>query len=167
MIDRDAIRALIKASFGGDRSAAGRYAAEQRWKDHVKQNKTQRKIINDEKFKQKYGNERMTGDGDCFQSAVTTLFDELQPEYGDKAKICQGVPMGQGEIEGLRFDHAWCEVETDEGVMVIDTSNGRRIEIPQEVYYIIGKMKSDDVQRYTAQEALKKMNETGVYGPWD
>lgn len=27
---------LIKASFGGDRSAAGRYAAEQRWKDHVK-----------------------------------------------------------------------------------------------------------------------------------
>lgn len=27
---------LIKASFGGDRSAAGRYAAEQRWKGHVK-----------------------------------------------------------------------------------------------------------------------------------
>ena len=28
--------ALSKASFGGDRSAAGRYAAEQRWKGHVK-----------------------------------------------------------------------------------------------------------------------------------
>ena len=27
---------LIKASFGGDRSAAGRYAAEQKWKGHVK-----------------------------------------------------------------------------------------------------------------------------------
>lgn len=27
---------LIKASFGGDRSAAGRYAAEQRWKNHNK-----------------------------------------------------------------------------------------------------------------------------------
>lgn len=27
---------LVKASFGGDRSAAGRYAAEQRWKGHVK-----------------------------------------------------------------------------------------------------------------------------------
>jgi hypothetical protein len=27
---------LIKASFGGDRSAAGRYAAEQRWKNHKK-----------------------------------------------------------------------------------------------------------------------------------
>jgi len=29
-----------KASFGGDRSAAGRYAAEQRWKDHVKREQT-------------------------------------------------------------------------------------------------------------------------------
>ena len=36
MIDSDAIRELIKASFGGDRSAAGRYAAEQRWKGHQK-----------------------------------------------------------------------------------------------------------------------------------
>lgn len=38
LIRRDAViaAALAKASFGGDRSAAGRYAAEQRWKDHVK-----------------------------------------------------------------------------------------------------------------------------------
>ena len=28
---------LVKASFGGDRSAAGRYAAEQRWKNHQKE----------------------------------------------------------------------------------------------------------------------------------
>jgi len=31
--------AIVKASFGGDRSAAGRYAAEQRWKGHAKQDK--------------------------------------------------------------------------------------------------------------------------------
>jgi PAS domain-containing protein len=30
------LAAIIKASFGGDRSAAGRYAAEQRWKNHQK-----------------------------------------------------------------------------------------------------------------------------------
>jgi hypothetical protein len=30
------VNQLLKASFGGDRSAAGRYAAEQRWKGHVK-----------------------------------------------------------------------------------------------------------------------------------
>jgi len=33
------LESLLKASFGGDRSAAGRYAAEQRWKGHVKQDK--------------------------------------------------------------------------------------------------------------------------------
>lgn len=37
-VRRDAMvaAAFAKASFGGDRSAAGRYAAEQRWKGHVK-----------------------------------------------------------------------------------------------------------------------------------
>jgi len=40
-LDRDALKKqslvdLIKASFAGDRSAAGRYAAEQRWKGHAK-----------------------------------------------------------------------------------------------------------------------------------
>ncbi len=34
--DSESLADLIKASFGGDRSAAGRYAAEQRWKNHQK-----------------------------------------------------------------------------------------------------------------------------------
>jgi hypothetical protein len=37
IIDAARKQDLEKASFGGDRSAAGRYAAEQRWKGHVKQ----------------------------------------------------------------------------------------------------------------------------------
>ena len=34
--DSESLADIIKASFGGDRSAAGRYAAEQRWKGHTK-----------------------------------------------------------------------------------------------------------------------------------
>lgn len=34
--DSESLVDIIKASFGGDRSAAGRYAAEQRWKNHQK-----------------------------------------------------------------------------------------------------------------------------------
>ena len=34
--DSESLADIIKASFGGDRSAAGRYAAEQRWKNHQK-----------------------------------------------------------------------------------------------------------------------------------
>lgn len=37
--DSESVVDIIKASFGGDRSAAGRYAAEQRWKGHVKEEK--------------------------------------------------------------------------------------------------------------------------------
>ena len=37
MVDSRVIAEFMKASFGGDRSAAGRYAAEQRWKGHVKE----------------------------------------------------------------------------------------------------------------------------------
>jgi len=38
--------AFIKASFGGDRSAAGRYAAEQRWKDHVRAEPKREQVFN-------------------------------------------------------------------------------------------------------------------------
>lgn len=48
MIDKDAIRELIKASFSGDRSAAGRYAAEQRWKGHAKKDISKELTINSE-----------------------------------------------------------------------------------------------------------------------
>jgi len=36
--------ALVKASFGGDRSAAGRYAAEQRWKGHIRRVTVEMKV---------------------------------------------------------------------------------------------------------------------------
>ena len=46
-VRRDAMvrLALSKASFGGDRSAAGRYAAEQRWKGHQKKDEMPKKVF--------------------------------------------------------------------------------------------------------------------------
>ncbi|NBR70511.1 MAG: hypothetical protein EBT75_00180 [Proteobacteria bacterium] len=41
---------LIKASFGGDRSAAGRYAAEQRWKGHVKGGKSASVVMDESRL---------------------------------------------------------------------------------------------------------------------
>lgn len=48
-VDAMVAAALAKASFGGDRSAAGRYAAEQRWKGHQKKDKTSGRVVADEK----------------------------------------------------------------------------------------------------------------------
>lgn len=173
---------LIKASFGGDRSAAGRYAAEQRWKGHEK-NDSPRKggrkkftsDANDKKFREKYGNERQFGDGDCFQAAVNLFFDKFADN--PSARICHGVPLGRGEIEGIRFDHAWVEVDESQGTLpdgteiwdtvVYDYSNGNEVVIPAALYYHIGKIRPQDVKRFTAKEALEKMDKLRFYGPWD
>ena len=182
---------LIKASFGGDRSEAGRYAANVRWQGHTKKEPKGSKFTSkkdDEKFAKKHGNERPVGDGDCFQSAVRVMNDVLSSEDKKTAKICHGVPMGQGKIEGIRFDHAWVEVtrKTDFGdadpsdpqvkfmmerfptqVIVYDYSNGRELQMPRELYYAIGQIDSDDVKRFSAQEAYNQMSEKRFYGPWE
>ena len=182
---------LLKASFGNDRSEAGRYAANVRWQGHTKKEPTGSKFTSkkdDEKFAQKHGNERPVGNGDCFESAVRVMNDVLSSEDKKTAKICHGVPMGQGKIEGIRFDHAWVEVtrKTDFGdadpsdpqvkfmmerfptqVIVYDYSNGRELQMPRELYYAIGQIDSDDVKRFSAQEAYNQMSKKGFYGPWE
>jgi len=182
---------VIKASFGGDRSEAGRYAANIRWQGHTKKEPASSKFTSkkdDEKFAKKHGNERPVGNGDCFESAVRVMNEVLSSEDKKTAKICHGVPMGQGKIEGIRFDHAWVEVtrKTDFGdadpsnpqvkfmmerfstqVIVYDYSNGRELQMPRELYYAIGQIDSDDVKRFSAQEAYNQMSEKGFYGPWE
>lgn len=182
---------LVKASFGGDRSEAGRYAANIRWQGHAKGSSKGSKFTSkkdDEKFRKKYGNERPVGDGDCFQSAVKVMFEVLTPEQRNNAKICHGVPMGQGRIEGIRFDHAWVEVttKTDFGdadpndpqvkllmerfptqTVVYDYSNGRELQIPKELYYAIGQIDEESVKRFSAKQAQVEMTERGFYGPWE
>lgn len=182
---------LSKASFGGDRSEAGRYAANIRWQGHAKGSSKGSKFTSkkdDEKFRKKYGNERPVGDGDCFQSAVKVMFEVLTPEQRKNAKICHGVPMGQGRIEGIRFDHAWVEVttKTDFGdadpndpqvkllmerfptqTVVYDYSNGRELQIPKELYYAIGQIDEESVKRFSAKQAQVEMTERGFYGPWE
>ena len=72
---------MLKASFGS-RSEAGRYAAEQRWKGHVKENKTvgssspKLKIVEiraDETFKKK--------DGTVARRATLTVLDDKGEEF--------------------------------------------------------------------------------------
>jgi hypothetical protein len=180
--DSESLADIIKASFGGDRSAAGRYAAEQRWKGHAK-SEPERKSggkkftsdAKDKEFNKKYGNERQFGDGDCFQAATNLLFDKFAGE--PSARICHGVPLGKGKIEGIRFDHGWVEVEEEVGelpdgekvydTMVYDYSNGKEMKMPAAFYYHFGEIRSEDVKRFTAEEALTEMKEKGFYGPWD
>ena len=122
----------------------------------------------DRGFASKYGNKRMQGSGDCFSAAQRTL-EQMPNEEQKRSKLCHGVPLGQGEIDGIRFDHAWVERtdhDGDFGVVVIDRSNGKNLELPREVYYALGNIKENDVSRYTYFEAIKQMSEHNNYGPW-
>ena len=80
---------MLKASFGGDRSAAGRYAAEQRWKGHVKR-------------------EGKGGDGKTLKEATAEVADVLRRINGmlgypisDKGSI--GNPMTPEEYEASSY----------------------------------------------------------------
>ena len=95
----------------------------------------------------------------------------LDPAVADQYRLVQGVPTGQGTIEGTRFDHSWVE-RTDQvssvtpgftrtEVTVIDRSNGNNIELPRALYYKIGKISESDVTRYTREEMMVK---TGLSG---
>ena len=86
-IRRDAMvdLALDKASFGGDRSAAGRYAAEQRWKGHVKrQTRTGGNRSTDEQLSQ--GPQNLAFGRDKNGLPIVGTRKELEEKYGKTDK---------------------------------------------------------------------------------
>jgi hypothetical protein len=136
----------------------------------------------DAEFAAKYGNERRSGDGDCFEVGLQYIH-AVPAEDADRYRLCHGVPEGQGEIEGLRFDHCWIErtdplpdnmpepqrslfMQYEMNITVIDKSNGNDVEMPRLMYYQMGNIRPADVKRYTADEARREAIRTGVYGPW-
>ena len=100
-------------------------------------------------------------DGTCYVDAYQYMDDNR------KLKLVHGLVTGQGEIEGIRYNHAWVE----DGNTVIDASlkaQGRSIyKIPKDLYYAIGNIKEKTTFRYTYKEMVKKMFDTENYGPWE
>jgi hypothetical protein len=136
----------------------------------------------DAEFEEKYGNERRSGDGDCFEVGLHFIHSIPRGEE-DRYKLCHGVPEGQGPIEGVRFDHCWIErtdplpetmtpeqramfEQYEMNITVIDKSNGNDVEMPRLLYYQLGSINPRDVRRYTPDEARREAVRTGVYGPW-
>lgn len=102
------------------------------------------------------------GNGDCFRSAANEVI------YGghQDGRVCHGVVTGQGHIKGVRFAHAWVEVDYGDEAMVIDRSNGRAITMPRDLYYAIGEIDSTAVERYEKAEVLRHIQDTHQWGPW-
>tara|TARA_R100001594_G_scaffold82823_3_gene117440 strand:- start:1274 stop:1720 length:447 start_codon:yes stop_codon:yes gene_type:complete len=98
--------------------------------------------------------------GDCYPAGGRLIMEF----FGDKNhKLVHGMVNGQGVLEGKRYGHCWVESRDT----VLDHSNGRKLEIPKQVYYALGRVNPKECKYYTAEEAAKFMVDEGHWGPWE
>jgi hypothetical protein len=101
--------------------------------------------------------------GDCYQAAAELVVLPNGALEGVALELVHGEVLGQGPLEGVRYGHAWVELN---GALVLDHSNGREIHLPAAVYYELGDIDPASVVRYDASEARRKLIEFEHYGPW-
>lgn len=93
----------------------------------------------------------------------------LPPYIGERSllRACHGVPIARhGRLAGQRHWHAWVEVTVEDGVMVVDISNDRKLKTTRDTFYELGTLTEDTVWRFTPKEARRKAREFGTAGPW-
>ena len=94
--------------------------------------------------------------GDCYEAAgKLILYDRGKME---NAKLVHGMVNGQGPLNGVRYGHAWVELDD----IVFDYSNGRKLEIPKRVYYHVGQIKENDNIYYTQEETRRWILDIGT-----
>jgi hypothetical protein len=82
-------------------------------------------------------------------------------------RIVHGTPVGtSGEIVGVRHWHAWVEMDADDGVLVLDFSNGKELVLDRAVYYQVGQLDEATVWRFTLAEAQQLQRRHRHCGPW-
>lgn len=109
------------------------------------------------------------GIGDCYSAAVNAMM--ALTENGTlratmHCRLVHGWPTGQGDIAGIKYGHAWVEIDTSVAVLVIDNSNGRSVAMPKEDYYRIGNIDESEATYYTFEEMAKLLLKSEHYGPW-
>jgi len=93
-------------------------------------------------------------EGDCFRVAGNMVIDN--PIF----LLCHGKVSGQGKLKGKRIWHAWNE----DGDLVWDYSNGKKIIVRKERYYKIANIKEKNIVRYTRKEATELFIKHGTWG---
>jgi hypothetical protein len=92
--------------------------------------------------------------GNCYESAFMWVYENTGWDW----VLVHGSCIGRGPIEGVRFGHAWVEIEN----LVIDTE--KQVTMPKDLYYEAGQI--TDTHRYTRDEAIAMANKTGHFGCW-
>lgn len=97
--------------------------------------------------------------GDCYEAAAKLiLYSKLE-----NAILVHGMVNGQGKLNGVKYGHAWVEYDD----LVFDYSNGRKLEIPKDIYYHLGKINDENNLYYTQEETRGWILKSGTWGPWE
>jgi hypothetical protein len=101
--------------------------------------------------------------GDCYKAAAEYMLRQMS------GWLCHGTAIGRGPIAGIPHGHAWWESDDGEvpGVIVVDPSNGRVVECPSALYYSLGNIDPDKVERFNIKDTVRMLRTTEHYGPWD
>ena len=94
--------------------------------------------------------------GECYHNVMH--FVMANPEWSP----VHGVPMGAGPLEGVRFGHAWAELEVDGMRWVYDPSVDRLL--PAAIYYAAGCIEYAVVYERAAYRKLLVKHKHS--GPW-
>jgi hypothetical protein len=97
----------------------------------------------------------MKKDGTCFPDAAQFVSDNAG------WTLVHGIVSGQGDLEGIRYTHAWVEKDG----MAYDVPLG--IGMNLDLYYGLGKINPEECVRYSRAQMVEKLLEHEHWGPWD
>lgn len=97
--------------------------------------------------------------GDCFVANAKHVLDR------DRTKtLCHSyVTPVMGPLRNVKHEHAWLE----KGDTVYDFSNNRELEVPKDVFYILGQIDKKKVKRYSYNDVIRNIKEHKHWGPWE
>jgi hypothetical protein len=115
--------------------------------------------------------------GDCYEVHGRFMLDNHLE--ADDYILVHAEVMGQGQLAGIPYGHCFLIHKATDTVR--DMSNGRDINMPRAIYYLLGKIDMaqywDDelgpveripkIYEYSRDEVMNWMSETGTFGPWE
>ena len=105
--------------------------------------------------------------GDCYRQAGLAVLDgHAMLEDWTDVVLCHGYSTGTGgNVQGIRYGHAWVEGSCNGLDMALDATTG--IVAFRAIYYMAGSIDGSKVRRYGCKETLGMVLLYEHWGPWD
>lgn len=108
--------------------------------------------------------------GDCFKVAAQLAQSCWLDSSLDRSEVLVAhgiVTGGAGRVLGIRYWHAWVEMKTSAGWIVLDHSNDKQLHLKRTAYYRAAKVDQREIWRFTIEEARAcLLGSWMTWGPW-